>query len=25
MDLFTLKSFLLGKKKYWMRDIGPGS
>jgi hypothetical protein len=25
MDLFTLNSFLLGKKTYWMRDIGPGS
>jgi hypothetical protein len=21
MDLFTLKSFLLGKKKYWMKDM----
>jgi hypothetical protein len=23
MDLFTLKSFLLAKKKYWMRDMDP--
>jgi len=24
MDLFTLKSFLLAKKKYWLKDMGPG-